>query len=164
MYKRYFNRNTIVVRENRSLKRGPISMSDSLCLKLLVLNSVGYSYSPWHDCPSPVFFAGTNMRTICVVTVGINMANMVAIATLNDICGQKWIAQRLLDRETSIIFLSFWGKRFFFLFARGFILIFAQSNAKIIPWHDCPSPVYPSLQVQLWEPSVFVQFAFMSHT
>ena len=127
------------MRENRSLKRGPISMSDSLCLKLLVLNSVGYSYSPWHDCPSPVFFAGTNMRTICVVTVGINMANMVAIATLNDICGQKWIAQRLLDRETSIIFLSFWGKRFFFLFARGFILIFSQSNAKIIPWHNCPS-------------------------
>ena len=35
----------------------------------------------------------------------------------------------------------------------------AKSN---IPWHDCPSPVYPSLQVQLKEPSVLVQFAFTS--
>ena len=32
----------------------------------------------------------------------------------------------------------------------------AKSN---IPWHDCPSPVYPSLQVHLWEPSVLIQFA-----
>ena len=31
-----------------------------------------------------------------------------------------------------------------------------------IPRHDCPSPVYPSLQVQLKEPSVLVQFAFTS--
>ena len=35
----------------------------------------------------------------------------------------------------------------------------AKSN---IPWHDCPSPVYPSLQVHLWEPSVLVQFAVTS--
>ena len=45
------------------------------------------------------FFAGTNMRTICVLTVRINMANMVAIATLIDICEQKLIAKTLLDRE-----------------------------------------------------------------
>ena len=44
-----------VVRENRPLKWGLISMGDSLCAKLLVLISVGYSYSPWHDCPSPVY-------------------------------------------------------------------------------------------------------------
>ena len=48
------------------------------------------------------FFASTNMRTICVATVWINMANMVAIATLIDICKQKWIAKRYLtERKTS---------------------------------------------------------------
>ena len=33
-----------------------------------------------------------------------------------------------------------------------------------VPWHDCPSPMYPSVQVQLWEPLVFVHFAFTSQT
>ena len=37
-----------------------------------------------------------------------------------------------------------------------------KSYVMIIPWHECPSPVYPSLQVQLWEPSVLVQFAVTS--
>ena len=41
------------------------------------------------------------------------MANMVAIATLIDICEQKWIAKTLLDREKIIKFLSFNGKSFF---------------------------------------------------
>ena len=54
------------------------------------------------------------MRTICVVTVRINMANMVAIATLIDICEQKLIAKTLLDREKNIKFLSFNGKSFFY--------------------------------------------------
>ena len=31
-------------------------------------------------------------------------------------------------------------------------------------WHDCPSPMYPSVQVQLWEPLVSVHFAFTSQT
>ena len=44
-----------VVREKRPLKCGLISMGDSLCAKLHVLNSVGHSYSPWHECPSPVY-------------------------------------------------------------------------------------------------------------
>ena len=35
-----------VMRENRPLKCGLISMGDSLCAKLLVLISVGNSYSP----------------------------------------------------------------------------------------------------------------------
>ena len=35
-----------MVRKNRSLKYGLISMGDSLCAKLLVLNSVGKSYLP----------------------------------------------------------------------------------------------------------------------
>ena len=42
------------------------------------------------------------------------MANMVAIATLIDICEQKLIAKTLLDREKNIKFLSFNRKRFFF--------------------------------------------------
>ena len=77
-------------------------MGDSLWVKLFVFSSVGY-------------FAGTNMRTICVVTVRINMANMVAIATLIDICEQKWIAKTLLDREKIIKFLSFNGKSIFII-------------------------------------------------
>ena len=32
----------------------------------------------------------------------------------------------------------------------------------VVPWHDCPSPVYPSLQVYLWEPLVLAQFALTS--
>ena len=44
----------------------------------------------------------------------------------------------------------------------NFILLFAKSNVMIIPWHECPSPVYPTLQVQMWEPSVLVQFAVTS--
>ena len=39
----------------RPLKSGLIFMGDSLWAKLLILNSVGYSYLPWHDCPSPVY-------------------------------------------------------------------------------------------------------------
>ena len=42
------------------------------------------------------------------------MANMVAIATLIDICEQKFIAKMLQDREKNIKFLSFNGKSFFF--------------------------------------------------
>ena len=73
---------------------------------------------------------------------------MVAIATLIGICEQKLIAKTLLDREKNIKFLSFNGKSFFLLL-RNFILLFAGSNAVIIPWHECPSPVYPSLQAQI---------------
>ena len=101
----------------------------------------------WLSISGVSFLTSTNMRTICVVTVWINMANIVTIATLIDIWEQKWIAKTLLDRNKH-------QSSFFFLFS--------QSNAVIIPWHDCPSSVYPSLQVQLWEPSVLVQFAVSS--
>ena len=33
-----------------------------------------------------------------------------------------------------------------------------------VPEHSCPFPAYPSLQEQLWEPLVLVQFAFTSQT
>ena len=115
----------------------------------------------WLSISSVSFLASTNVRTICVVTVRINMANMVAIATLINIWEQKWIAKTLLDRDKHQI-SEFWKKEFFFLFVGSFILLFAKSNVMIIPWHECPSPVYPTLQVQLWEPSVLVQFALTS--
>ena len=44
------------------------------------------------------------------------MANMVAFATLIDICEQKLIAKTLLDREKNIKFLSFNGKSSFFYY------------------------------------------------
>ena len=115
----------------------------------------------WLSISSVSFLACTNVRTICVVTVRIDIANMVAIATLIDIWEQKWIAKTLLDRDKHQI-SEFWKKEFFFLFVGSFILLFAKSNVMIIPWHECPSPVYPTLQVQLWEPSVLVQFALTS--
>ena len=99
------------MRKNRPLKCELISLSDCLCAKLLV--SVVFSLTlTWLSISSVSFLASTNMRTICVVTVGINMANMVAIATLIDICEQKWIAKRLLDTETNIKFLSNWNNSY----------------------------------------------------
>ena len=53
----------------------------------------------WLSISSVSFLASTNVRTICVVTVRIDIANMVAIATLIDIWEQKWIAKTLLDRD-----------------------------------------------------------------
>ena len=93
------------MRKNRPLKCELISLSDCLCAKLLV--SIVFSLTlTWLSISSLSFLASTNMRTTCVVTVGINMANMAAIAILIDICEQKWIAKRLLDTETNIKFLS----------------------------------------------------------
>ena len=34
----------------------------------------------------------------------------------------------------------------------------------ILPWQVFPSPVYPVLQVQIYDPRVLEQFALMSHT
>ena len=45
----------------------------------------------------------------------------------------------------------------------GYSALFLKYNL-ILPWHDSPFPVYPSLQVQLWEPLVLVQFAFTSQS
>ena len=61
----------------------------------------------WLSISSVSFLASTNVRTICVVTVRINIANMVAIATLIDIWEQKWIAKTLLDRDKHQI-SEFW--------------------------------------------------------
>ena len=34
----------------------------------------------------------------------------------------------------------------------------------ILPWQVFPSPVYPALQVQIYDPRVLEQLALMSHT
>ena len=66
------------------------------------------------------------MRTICVVTIRINIANMVAIATLIDIREQKRIVKTLLDREKNIRFLSFNGKSYFYLWETLFHYLLGQ--------------------------------------
>ena len=45
-----------------------------------------------------------------------------------------------------------------------FCAIYWIQRYYFVPWRDLPSPMYPSLQVQLWEPSVLVQSAFRSQT
>ena len=140
------------MRDNRSLKWGLISMGNCFCAKLLVLNSVGYSYSPWHDCPSPVYPSLRVQIWEPSVLLQFELTWQTWLPSLHSLISEnKNELPKRFSTETNIRFLSFWGNRFFFLFAK--------SNAMIIPWHDCPSPVYPSLQVQLWEPSVLVQFA-----
>ena len=64
------------------------------------------------------------------------MANMVAIATLIDICEQKLIAKTLLDREKNIKFLSFNGKSFFFIiFEKLYSAIcWVKCNDYILAW------------------------------
>ena len=44
-----------------------------------------------------------------------------------------------------------------------FVVITVKSTF-ILPWHVFPSPVYPDLQVQIYDPRVLEQFALMSHT
>ena len=141
------------MRVNRSLKCGLISTSNCLCAKLLVLNSVGYSYSPWHDCPSPVYPSLHVQIWEPSVLLQFELTWQTWLPSLHSLISEnKNELPKRCSTETNIRFLSFWGNRFFF----------AKSNAMIILWHDCPSPVYPSLQVQLWEPSVLVQFAVTS--
>ena len=140
------------MRENSPRKCGLIFMGDSLWAKLCVLNSVGYSYSPWHDCPSPVYPSLQVQIWEPSVLLQFELTSQTWLPPLHSLISKnKNELPRRCSTETNIRFLSFWGNFFFFLFAK--------SNAVIIPWHDCPSPVYPSLQVQLWEPSVLVQFA-----
>ena len=137
-------------------------MGDSLCLKLLVLNSVGYSYSPWHDCPSPVYPSVQVQMWEPFVLLQFELTWQTWLPSLHSLTSENKneLPKRYLT-ETNIKFLSF-ERNSFFLFVGSFILLFAKSNVMIIPWHECPSPVYPSLQVHLWEPSVLVQFALTS--
>ena len=137
-------------------------MGDSLCAKLLVLKSVGYSYSPWHECPSPVYPSLQVQMWEPSVLLQFELTWQTWLPSLHSLTSENKneLPKRYLT-ETIIKFL-FWKKEFFFLSVGNFIFLFAKSNVMIIPWHECPSPVYPSLQVHLWEPSVLVQFALTS--
>ena len=73
----------------------------------------------WLSISRVSFLAGTNVRTICVVTVRINIANMVAIVTLIDICEQNWIEKRYLT-ERNIKFLFLTKEIFFYLWETSF--------------------------------------------
>ena len=137
-------------------------MGDSLCLKLLVLKSVGYSYSPWHNCPSPVYPSVQVQMWEPFVLLQFELTWQTWLPSLHSLTSENKneLPKRYLT-ETNIKFLSF-ERNSFFLFVGSFILLFAKSNVMIIPWHECPSPVYPTLQVHLWEPSMLVQFALTS--
>ena len=138
-------------------------MGDSLCAKLLVLISVCNSYLPWHDCPSPVYPSLQVQMWEPSVLLQFELTSQTWLPSLHSLTSENKneLPKRYLT-ETNIKFLSFERKSFFFLFVGSFILLFAKSNVMIIPWHECPSPVYPTLQVQMWEPSVLVQFAVTS--
>ena len=43
-------------------------------------------------------------------------------------------------------------------------LLLHDKKKFIIPWQVFPSPVYPALQVQRYDPRVLEQLALMSHT
>ena len=135
-------------------------MSDSLCAKLLVLNSVGCSHSPQHDCPSPVYPSLQVQIWEPSVLLQLELTWQTWLPSLHSLTSvNKNELPKGYLTEWHLI-SKFLGKEVF-LFARNFVLIFAQFNAKIIPWQDCPSPVYPSLQVQFWEPLELVQFTFV---
>ena len=151
-----------MVRKNRSLKCGLISMGDSLCAKLLVLISVCNSYLPWHDCPSPVYPSLQVQMWEPSVLLQFELTSQTWLPSLHSLTSENKneLPKRYLT-ETNIKFLSF-ERKSFFLYVGNFILLFAKFNVMIIPWHECPSPVYPTLQVQLWEPSMLVQCALTS--
>ena len=44
------------------------------------------------------------------------------------------------------------------------LLTFRLANYFLLPWQVFPSPVYPVLQVQIYDPRVLEQLAFKSHT
>ena len=149
------------MRKNRSLKYGLISMGDSLCAKLLVLISVGNSYLPWHDCPSPVYPSLQVQMWEPSVLLQFELTSQTWLPSLHSLTSENKneLPKRYLT-ETNIKFC--FERESFFLFVGNFIFLFAKSNVMIIPWHECPSPVYPTLQVHLWEPSMLVQFALTS--
>ena len=88
----------------------------------------------WLSISSVSFLACKNMRTICVVTVWINIANMVAIATLVDIWEQKWIAITLLDRNKHQISKLLRKEFFFYLLMQWSYLGMTVRPQCILPY------------------------------
>ena len=88
------------------------------------------------------------MGTISIDTVCIHITNMAAIVALIDICKKEQVIPE--SKVTKAMFIS--------------KLLRYSDGLFNVPEHTCPFPVYPSLQEQLWEPLVLVQFAFTSQT
>ena len=44
------------------------------------------------------------------------------------------------------------------------LVVITVTRPLILPWQVFPSPVYPALQVQMYDPRVLEQLALMSHT
>ena len=104
-----------MLRKNRSLKYGLISMGDSLCAKLLVLNSVGNSYLPWHDCPSPVYPSLQVQMWEPSVLLQFELTSQTWLPSLHSLTSENKneLPKRYLA-ETNIKFLSFERNNFFF--------------------------------------------------
>ena len=114
IYKKYGNRNTRVVRDNRSLKWGLISMGNCFCAKLLVLNSVGYSYSPWHDCPSPVYPSLQVQIWEPSVLLQFELTSQTWLPSLHSLISKnKNELPKRCSTEKNIRYLSFWRNIFF---------------------------------------------------
>ena len=101
--------------DNRSLKWGLISLGNCFYAKLLVLNSEGYSCSPWHDCPSPVYPSLHVQIWEPSVLLQFELTWQTWLPSLHSLTSVNKIAKTLLDREKIIKFLSFNGKSFFII-------------------------------------------------
>ena len=92
-----------------------ISMGNCFCAKLLVLNSVGYSYSPWHDCPSPVYPSLQVQIWEPSVLLQFELTSQTWLPSLHSLISKnKNELPKRCSTETNIRFLSFWGNSFFF--------------------------------------------------
>ena len=77
------------------------------------------------------------------------MANMVAIATLIDICEQKFIAKTLQDREKNIKFLSFNGKSFFFFYLWETFFCYFKCNDYTLAWMPVSSVSFAGADIRV---------------
>ena len=90
-------------------------MGNCFCAKLLVLNSVGYSYSPWHDCPSPVYPSLQVQIWEPSMLLQFELTSQTWLRPLHSLISKnKNELPRRCSTETNIRFLSFWGNSFFF--------------------------------------------------
>ena len=85
--------------------------------------------------------------------IKLNHVNMTITVAFINVCehnrfpNDNWIEKKnclpsLLDNKAIIC-----DEQLFYFFSKSNLILF---------WHDSPFPVYPALQVQLWEPLVFV--------
>ena len=92
----------------------------------------------------------TYTATGCIAFAGLDLAVRITILRCSFLDFIPLAMSEVVSHIASFYVWKFWAGPGYF---------FAWSN---IPWQDCPSPVYPYLQVQWWELSVLVQFAVTS--